>query len=233
MHRIRAITLDLDDTLWEIGPVIRRAEAELWQWLTQNYPRIPQRVSQDQLSEIRARVVDEHPDKGHDFRFLRKQALTRVALMSGYSADLVEPAFDVFDAARNQVVFFPDVLPVLEALTSRYRLVALTNGNASLQRIGVRHLFYDVVTAVEAGAAKPARPIFEEAIRRAGVNREQVLHVGDHPENDIEGARSAGLRSVWMNRNGSAWPEQLSQPEAIVTNMSELHDLLLAVRIDD
>ncbi len=233
MHRIRAITLDLDDTLWEIGPVIRRAEAELWQWLTQHYPRIPQRVSQGELSEIRAKLVDEHPDKGHDFRFLRKQALTRVARMAGYSADLVEPAFDVFDAARNEVEFFPDVLPVLEAMTSRYRLIALTNGNASLQRIGVRHLFHDVVTAVEAGAAKPARPIFEEAIRRAGVNREQVLHVGDHPENDIEGARSAGLRSVWMNRNGSIWPEQLSRPDAIVTNMSELHDLLLSVRTWD
>jgi putative hydrolase of the HAD superfamily len=233
VHRIRAITLDLDDTLWEIGPVIRRAEAELWQWLALNYPRIPQRVTPDELSGIRSRVAAEHPDKGHDFRFLRKQSLARVALMSGYSADLVEPAFDVFDAARNRVEFFPDVLPVLEALTRRFRLVALTNGNASLKRIGVRHLFHDVVTAVEAGAAKPARPIFEEAIRRAGVNREQVLHVGDHPENDIEGARSAGLRSVWMNRNGGAWPEHLSQPDAIVTNMSELHDLLLAARVDD
>jgi 2-haloalkanoic acid dehalogenase type II len=233
VHRIRAITLDLDDTLWEIGPVIRRAEAELWQWLTQNYPRIPQRVTPLELAEIRTRVVDEHPGKGHDFRFLRKQALTHVALMSGYSADLVEPAFEVFDAARNQVEFFPDVLPVLEALTSRYMLIAVTNGNASLQRIGVRHLFHDVVTAVEAGAAKPARPIFEEAIRRAGVNREQILHVGDHPENDVEGARSAGLRSAWMNRNGDDWPEQLSQPDVIVTSMSELHDLLRAVWIDD
>jgi FMN hydrolase / 5-amino-6-(5-phospho-D-ribitylamino)uracil phosphatase len=233
VHRIRAITLDLDDTLWEIAPVIRRAEAELWQWLAQNYPRIPQRVTQEQLAEIRAMVVAEHPDRGHDFRFLRKQALTRVALMSGYSADLVEPAFDVFDVARNQVEFFPDVLPVLEALTSHYRLVALTNGNASLQRIGVRHLFHDVVTAVEAGAAKPARPIFEEAVRRAGVNREQILHVGDHPENDVEGARSAGLRSAWMNRNGNTWPEQLSQPDAIVTSMAELQDLLRAARAGD
>ncbi len=233
MHRIRAITLDLDDTLWEIGPVIRRAEAELWQWLALNYPRIQQRVTPDELAEIRTRVAAEHPDMGHDFRFVRKQALTRVAQLSGYSADLVDPAFDVFDAARNQVEFFPDVLPVLEALTQRFRLIALTNGNASLQRIGVRHLFHDVVTAVEAGAAKPARPIFEEAIRRAGVNPGQILHVGDHPENDIEGARSAGLRSAWMNRNGNAWPEQLHHPDAIIASMSQLQDLLLAARIDD
>ncbi len=53
MHRIRAITLDLDATLWEIGPVIRRAEAELWQWLALNYPRITQRVTPDELSGIK------------------------------------------------------------------------------------------------------------------------------------------------------------------------------------
>jgi len=233
VHLIRAITLDLDDTLWEIGPVIRRAEAELWEWLSGHYPRIPQRVSQDHLVEIRAGLAAEHPGMSHDFRFLRKLALARVALMAGYSTDLVEPAFEVFDAARNRVEFFPDVLPVLEVLASQYRLIALTNGNASLQRIGVSHFFHDVVTAVEAGAAKPARPIFEEAVRRSGVNREQILHVGDHPENDVEGARSAGFRSAWMNRNGNLWPQELNLPDAIVTNMSELHDLLLAARVAD
>jgi putative hydrolase of the HAD superfamily len=89
-------------------------------------------------------------------------------------------------------------------------------------------LFHDVVTAVDAGAAKPAAPIFAEAVRRAGVTREQVLHVGDHPENDIEGARSAGLKSVWMNRKNAAWPERLGRPEVIVTSMSELQELLPA-----
>jgi putative hydrolase of the HAD superfamily len=56
--------------------------------------------------------------------------------------------------------------------------------------------------------------------------------VGDHPENDVEGARSAGLRSAWMNRNGNDWPKQLSRPDAILTSMSELHDLLLAAKAE-
>lgn len=230
MHRIRAITLDLDDTLWDIGPVIRRAETALWQWLVQHYPAIPQTVTPEGLSQIRAAVFEEFPENGHDFRFLRKQVLTKVAFMSGYDAELVEPAFSVFDTARNEVEFFPDVLPVLESLSVDYRLVAVTNGNASLQRIGIDHLFHDVVTAVEAGVAKPARPIFDEAVRRTGVEREQILHVGDHPENDVEGARSAGLRSVWMNRNGSDWPAALRRPDAIVTNMSDLLELLSSAR---
>ncbi|MDH4314595.1 MAG: HAD family hydrolase [Gammaproteobacteria bacterium] len=227
MQRIRAVTLDLDDTLWDIAPVIRRAESELWEWLTQNYPRIPQRVSRETLLAMRAGIFEEHPDRSHDFRFLRKQVLAKVAVMSGYTTELVEPAFDVFDRARNQVEFFPDVIPVLEALTTRFRLIAVTNGNASLQKIGIRHLFYDVVTAVDAGAAKPARPIFDEAIRRSGVERGQILHVGDHPENDVQGARDAGMKSAWMNRSGGDWPANLCHPDAVVTTMTELQDLLI------
>jgi putative hydrolase of the HAD superfamily len=228
VQHIRAITLDLDDTLWEIGPVIYRAEAELWQWLSEHYPQISQRLTQQQLVDVRMRIAEEFPHKSHDFRFLRRQALARVAVTSGYSDELVDDAFRVFDAARNRIEIFPDVLPALEELSSRYRVVAVTNGNANLQTIGIRHLFHDVVTAVDAGAAKPAAPIFAEAVRRAGVTREQVLHVGDHPENDIEGARSAGLKSVWMNRKNAAWPERLGRPEVIVTSMSELQELLPA-----
>jgi putative hydrolase of the HAD superfamily len=226
VQSIRAITLDLDDTLWAIGPVISRAESELWQWLSEHYPRIPQRVSPQDLLEVRLQIADEYPEKRHDFRFLRRRTLAKVAIDSGYGDELVEAAFEIFDVARNRIEFFPDVLPALESLSTRYRLVAVTNGNANLLKIGIRHLFHDVVTAVDAGVAKPAEPIFAEAARRAGVQRDSILHVGDHPEIDVEGARSAGLRSAWMNRIGADWPAHLPQPDVVLTSMSDLHDLL-------
>jgi putative hydrolase of the HAD superfamily len=89
-------------------------------------------------------------------------------------------------------------------------------------------LFHGVVTAVDAGAAKPAMPIFEVAIDTAGVAAHEILHVGDHPETDIHGARQAGLRTAWINRNGDDWPEQIDAPDAIVTTMTELRELLEA-----
>lgn len=226
MLQIRAITLDLDDTLWEIGPVIMRAESELWRWLGDKYPKIPERVSPQDLLELRASIANEFPDRAHDLRFLRRKTLARVAIDSGYSEELVDPAFEVFDVARNRIDFYPDVLPALDSLAGRYRLIAVTNGNANLQKIGIRHLFHDVVTAVDAGAAKPAGPIFAEAVRRAGVGKEAILHVGDHPENDVEGARSAGIRSAWMNRNNAEWPAHLPQPETVLRSMADLNDLL-------
>ena len=226
LHRIRAITLDLDNTLWAIDPVIRRAEAILWEWLTDNYPRIPAEFSAEQMLEVREAVIEEHWEKSHDFRFLRKLVLEKVAVDCGYSTDLVEPAFAIFDRARNEVDLYPDVMPALEMLANDFVLVAVTNGNANLESIGIRHLFHDVVAAAEAGFAKPARPIFDKAIARSGHQPTEILHVGDHPQTDIQGAREAGLRTAWINRNGDAWPDDLAEPDAVVTTIPELHELL-------
>jgi len=226
LNRIRAITLDLDDTLWAIGPVIMRAEEKLWSWLGENYPKIPEKFAPEESIALREQVMRKHWDQSHDFRFLRKTVLEHMAETVGYSSDLVDDAFDVFDRARNDVELFSDVLPTLAALGEHFALVAVTNGNANLERIGIRHLFHDVVTAVDVGAAKPARPIFVEAVNRAGVNAEETLHVGDHPDIDIDGARKAGMRTAWMNRHGDDWPKHIVPPDVTVSRIEELITVL-------
>lgn len=231
LHRIRAITLDLDDTLWEIGPVIRRAEAALWDWLDANFPRISERWDSARLLELRESIAREHPRRAHDFRFLRHSVLEHIAVDSGYSAELVAPAFSVFNEWRNAVQCYPDVFPALETLSDRYTIVAVTNGNADLQSIGLRHHFDDVVTAVDVGAAKPEPVIFEEAVRRAGVTPAETLHVGDHPEIDVVGAGEAGLRTAWMNRNGHEWPSHLPLPDLTIGSVSELLEALAASQL--
>lgn len=227
MHRIRAITLDLDNTLWEIDSVIHKAEAALWAWLGENYPRIPDTFSAEDVTVLREVMIEKYwKHKSHDFRFLRKKVLEMLAKEAGYNSDLVEPAFKVFDDARNDVELYPDVMPNLEYLFARFTIVAVTNGNANLQTIGIRHLFHDVVTAVDAGAAKPARRIFEVAIRKAGVSAEEILHVGDHPETDVDGGRQAGMRTAWVNRVHAEWPNHLPEPDLSITTMSELREIL-------
>ena len=230
LHRIRAVTLDLDDTLWAIEPVIRNAEARLWSWLSRHYPRIPRTFAPGDLLELRQEVMEEEWQRSHDFRHLRKMVLTRVAAAAGYTDDLVEPAFAIFDDARNTVELYPDVLDELGWLYENYTVVAVTNGNSNLEKIGIRHLFHGVVTAVDAGAAKPARPIFDISVEAAGVAAEEILHVGDHPETDIDGARQAGFRTAWINRNGDDWPDSLAGPDTIVATLSELREWLESAR---
>jgi len=226
LQSIRALTIDLDDTLWDVTPVIRRAERKLGEWLTEKYPRIPERYTPADMMALRRKVVAENPQQAHDFRFLRRAVMGEMARTVGYADTLAEEAFAVFDRYRNEVEFFADVLPALERLHPRYRLVAVTNGNADLHRIGVGHLFHGIVTAVSAGAPKPHPQIFAQAMEHARSEPAEVLHVGDHPDHDIEGARRAGMLTVWVNRRGEEWPETLEPPHAEVPDFDALLDLL-------
>ena len=226
MQGIRTITLDLDDTLWPISPVIMRAEKALYRWLQQHYPRITKRYSAQDLVQQRLDVVAEFPDRSHDFTFMRRTVLARIAAAVGYGADYVDDAMEVFMAHRNDVEMFPDVRPALEQLGERYRLVAVTNGNASLERIGIRQLFDGFVSAATAGAAKPAQQIFATAVEVGGAAAHETLHVGDHPECDVDGANNAGLKTAWVNRDSAAWPDHLQRPDVIVRDIGELLRLL-------
>jgi putative hydrolase of the HAD superfamily len=223
---IRTITLDLDDTLWPIGPVIQRAEARLYAWLAAHYPRITEMFSPEAIRKVRNAVIAEHGDRLHDLAFLRRTVLGRMSEAAGYGTGMVDDAFSIFNEERNRVDVFPEVRPALSRLRRSYTLIALTNGNANLSKIGLRDLFDDVVSATTAGAAKPDREIFDLAVQAGGAAAHETLHVGDDPEHDVHGARLAGLRTAWVNRNGDEWPEELPAPDRIVRDVGDLAALL-------
>ena len=223
---IRAVSLDLDDTLWAIGPVIERAERKLYDWLHEHYPRVADHTGRDTMHALRVAVMDEHPHRHHDYTFLRREMLLRLARAAGYQDEVADEAFAAFQSWRNELTPFDDVLPALEWLKDRYAVVALTNGNADLDVIGLGHLFDHVVTARAVGAAKPHPRMFEVALERLGLAAHEVLHVGDEPTDDIEGARSAGWRSVWMDRFGRSWPDGVAPADSRVRHLGELVDAL-------
>jgi putative hydrolase of the HAD superfamily len=222
MSVTRVISLDLDDTLWPVGPVIAAAEAALLEWLTQHYPRAVRGHSVDTMRALRARIAAEFPEQSHDLTFLRRRALGRQLSSAGYAEASSEEAFEVFIAARNRVEFFTDVRPALERLRSSYRLYALSNGNADLDRCGIGALFDGHVTAIGAGAAKPDAKIFAALRDMAGVPAEEILHVGDDPITDVVGARQAGMQSVWLNRHARLWPVALAPPARTISTLDEI-----------
>jgi putative hydrolase of the HAD superfamily len=226
VNNIRTITLDLDDTLWPIHPVIKRAEECLYAWIAEHYPRITELFEPEDMLEIRSQVIAEYGDRLHDLTFLRRTVLMRIGKAAGYGDSYVDDAFEIFDEVRNDVILYPEVRPALVSLRERFVLIAVTNGNADLEKIGIRDLFDGVVSAAMAGAAKPARPIFDKAVEAGGASAAQTVHVGDHPLYDVHGARDAGLRTVWVNRNGDAWPDEYDAPDGEVQHVGELCDLL-------
>ena len=226
MRGIRTITIDLDDTLWPIAPVIARAEKRTRAWLAEHYPRVTEMYTPEAMMQVRAEVIEQHKDKAHDLYFLRRTVLGRISKAAGYGTSMVDDAFAIFNEERNIVDVFPDVRPALTRIRRSFRIVALTNGNADLEKIGLRELFDDVISAVDAGAAKPERKIFDQAVRAGGADHAETLHVGDHPEADVHGARQAGLRAVWVNRVGHTWPEELPEPDGVVEELGALAELL-------
>lgn len=206
MTRIRAITFDLDDTLYDNRLVLRRAEETLQTWLERHYPRLTARHSPDSLRELRARLARAEPALQHDLTALRRRALAVAAREAGYGTDLADAALSVFLELRNRVALYVDVRPTLVRLGRHYTLGAITNGNADVTRLGLGGLFDFALSAADVGASKPDPAIFRAALTRLGAAPGAVVHVGDDAEADVGGARAAGLRAVWVNREGRDWP---------------------------
>jgi putative hydrolase of the HAD superfamily len=73
---------------------------------------------------------------------------------------------------------------------------------------------------------KPDPRIFEILLQRAGLRAGEAAHVGDDPEADVEGARGAGLRPVWLNRDAAPWPLESSPPEVTITTLDHLPEAI-------
>ena len=222
---IRAITFDLDDTLWDVWPTIERAERRLHDWLAEHYPKIPARYNAETLRGLRQQVLSARPDIAHDMTSIRRECLRLAAQTVGYSEFDDAAAFAIFHAARNDVLFFADAVPALERLALRYRLGALSNGNADIKLVGLDHVFDFAISAADAGCSKPDPLIFETARRRLQLEPEQILHVGDDPHTDIWGAAQAGWRTAWVNRNSAEW-DHMHRFDVEVETLSELETLL-------
>jgi putative hydrolase of the HAD superfamily len=220
---IRALTLDLDDTLWPIWPAIERAEHELHGWLAQHASATAQRFDIAALRGLREAIAAENPAWGHDFTRMRHASLVRALTLSGDDPAHADGAFAVFFAARNRVELYADALPALQALAARWPIAAVTNGNADLQGIGLAAHFTTTVSAREFGIGKPDPRIFHEACRRLEVQPHEVLHIGDDWALDVVGAHGAGLHSAWVRREGDpTMPAGAAQASCVVRDLNEL-----------
>ena len=223
---IAAITLDLDDTLWPFAPIGQRIDHVLHDWMCEHSPATAAMFPIEAMRQLRERCYHANPQLHYDLSALRRLTLQQALEQSGASLSLLEPAYQAFYAARNQVTFYPDALQGLRRLAARVPVAALTNGNADLKVIGIDGLFAFQLGAREHGAAKPDAGIFHAACQRLGVAPAQVLHVGDHVEMDVAGAMRAGLRGCWINREGHTWDHPQLQPDLQFNTLTGLADWL-------
>lgn len=209
----RAILLDALGTLVELEPPAPRLRSEVWRRFGADLPLAAcEQAIGAEISFYRA-----HLDEGRDresLAALRRRCAS--ALRDALPADARHAASDLdglTEALLASLSFRPydDVRPALSRWRARgLRLVVVSNWDVSLhdvlERVGLAPLLDGVVTSAEAGARKPAPAIFERALGVAGVRPGDAVHVGDSPDEDVAGARAAGIEPVFVRRGHDGPP---------------------------
>ena len=195
-RNVKAVFFDFDDTLQS-----RKGAYRLYceAFLKKYFPGISDAEFAQKLDEM-----EDHVDGGYKDREVYFPEM--IALWNWTDHPPLQELYDSFNYDFGKhVVMLPGAVETLKALKNRGVLLgAVTNGVSSLQNIkldtaGIRDLFDVVVVSGDIGIYKPDRRIFDEAARRLGVPNGEVLFVGDHPVNDIDGALGAGMQAIRMN----------------------------------
>lgn len=220
--RIRAVCLDIDDTLVDFTTSARRALFDL--------------IGRDDMWTRWQHTTDEHVARvvsGELSSCAMHQARTK-AFFADLGALLDDDLVAVLEERRKVQLssawrLFDDALPCLDWLRAAgLRIAAVTNASGrhqltKLSSLGIARFFDTVVIAGELGAAKPDPVIFHTACERLGVPIDETMHIGDLLDVDAIGARDAGLHGVWLDRTPTA--SRRAAAPGDVPRMESLADL--------
>lgn len=202
-HRISVITFDADQTLIDFRTAMRRALE----------------ISLVKMRDIAPAAVELTVDDLVRVRNAQASRLGKLATMeeirlAGFKAALEMVGEDPSLAAELTAEYmenrfslpklYEDVLPVLGELRKTYTLGLASNGNSYPERSGLAGIFAFRVLAQECGARKPEAAFYRTVVEQANVQPSAIMHVGDSLTDDVAGAQAAGLRAVWLNREGTA-----------------------------
>lgn len=210
LPEIKAMTFDLDDTIYDNRPIIVRVEAQMRQWLTTEHP-----ISASQpiswWAKVKRQVASDNPEFKHDvtkWRYAQiETGLRRLGYSDSQAKQAAERAISKVLELRSDFTVPQTALDTMQALSKRYPLVAITNGNVDPSRIGLVPYFQLVLKAGPDGRAKPYPDMFEKALvhfAELGIEAKHILHVGDHLKTDVHGAKLSGLQACWFNDQGAA-----------------------------
>ena len=227
MDKITTISFDADGTLWDFERVMCHALGCALEELRRLVPAVPDFLSIDTLIAIRDQVAAEQENKELTHEAIRLEAFRQtLQFVDNPDDDLAVHLNTLYLKHRfEDILLFDDVLPTLEALRGHYMMGLLSNGNTYPERCGLGGYFQFVVFAQEYGIQKPDPRLFEIAIERAGCAKRQLLHVGDSVQNDVIGAKQAGIKSVWLNRQRED-EEANEHPDLEISSLSKLTEVL-------
>lgn len=181
----------------------------------------------DEMVAIRNQFAEEVKGEMWNLEEIRRRAFERtLEYVNCPDNELAAHLNAIYRKHRfEDIELYPDVIPTFDILAPHFKLGLLSNGNTYPERCGLEGYFAFVVFSQDVQIEKPDRRIFEITAERAGCELAQMLHVGDSLENDVAGARNAGVHSVWLNREGAANDTSI-QPDYEVATLTEIPEIL-------
>lgn len=229
LRPFKAISFDLDDTLYDNLPVIKKAEKTFLDYLITTYPELVG-LDERRWSLYKTLIIKENPELKDDVTAWRKAAILRVMIVHGIAPVNAiawsEVALQKFIAMRSDIDVPKESITLLQKLAKHYPVVAITNGNADVEKMGLQHQFQFVLKAGNGFKSKPDIALFKQAADQLDIEVNELLHVGDHLYSDVFGAQQHNAQAVWFNPKGSP----LTAAKLLPTiEIADLQDLLKLV----
>ncbi|MCL1141095.1 HAD-IA family hydrolase [Shewanella gaetbuli] len=229
---VKALSFDLDDTLYNNAPVIKKAVSASFALLIEQFPKASE-LTLDDWQAIKIAEQLKWPELMHDTSAARYAMLREGLIQLGYSeldaSQGAQNALDCFHDHRSDFKVSADVIKILAQLKQRYRLVGITNGNVNSARIGLDEVFDFVLHPGYGVKMKPYGDMFALACKQLSIQPAELLHVGDHPHSDVVGARIAGCQTIWLNPCQQQKYKSSSNllPTVEITQLNQLLTILL------
>lgn len=223
------IFFDIDDTLVTHRQSQRQAALLFWEKFAQRLP-----FSKQEFPDAWDAVMQKHfaAFAAGQISF-REQRLRRMQeIFSTATVPLSEEEADAYFQAylrhyEESWTLFDDVVTCLNAL-SHHKLGIISNGDGEqqrrkLRRLGIDGHFTTVIISGDFGVWKPKPEIFWEACQQASVSPGECLYIGDNLTGDCLASQAAGLRGIWLNRDG------LPIPDSDISAVGSLTEFVAAI----
>ena len=225
LSAVKAVSFDLDDTLYDNKPVLIKAEQAQADFLKQHLESVP---GWDFWLSIKRQLAHSSPALQDDMSLLRQTSLRLGLIQLGLdklkASRLAEQAFEIFLAHRQNITLEQDKFRLLEALADKYPLCAITNGNACTKIMGLEPLLSFSISARLGNPAKPHQHLFTRTTNALNIAPQHLLHVGDEPVSDVLGATRSGAQSVLTTEYRAPYCAHL--PHLKISHLSQLEALI-------
>lgn len=240
---LKALFLDMDETLCDTTGANQAAKKRLGEKaknllgadfdecaFTEAYIK---GIYRDWSQEEKARylpIIEEQSEGAYRVQLIRdllaQQGFTDV------TQEQAQALQDGFDADRLEALdFYPGIVEFLESARQALTLVVITNGPAfsqipKVEAIKLKEHVDHIIIGGQEPEQKPARSIFDKALKLANCEPHEVIHVGDSLVSDIAGAHNSGITSVWVQHQQPLDAELGINPHHTVLHPSEIPELI-------